>query len=259
MSDMLPRPEPRDAFKRALRAQLMAQAPRVLTRKETAWSSLRGSWLKPAVAFAAITLLLVGSAGKAAADSLPGGLGYGLKVAAEQVQLALALDDSSRLRLLSDDADHRLAELSTALTTRPDVAPAATDEYAAAVARFTAAVDAVRAKPDTSADKKTAAEDVVDAAHAKHEAVISELEKTAPAAAQQGLERAKEEADKLHPSGRPAPTPEPNDEPSPDRSRSPQPARTTSPTRTAEPTRSGDDERGGDSERTASPRPSTRP
>jgi len=138
-------------------------------------------------------------------------------------------------------------------------ATGSTDEYAAAVARFTAAVDAVRTKPDTSADKKTAAEDVVDAAHAKHEAVISELEKTAPAAAQQGLERAKEEADKLHPSGRPAPTPEPNDEPSPDRSRSPQPARTTSPTRTAEPTRSGDDERGGDSERSASPRPSTRP
>jgi hypothetical protein len=254
MSDMLPRPEPRDAFKRALRAQLMAQAPGVLARRETVWSRLQGSWLRPAVAFAAVALLVAGGAGKAAADSLPGDIAFGLKTAAEQVQLALALDDTSRLRLLSDEADHRLAELSRAITTRPAAAPTATDEYAAAVARFTAAVDALRGRPDTSADKKTTAEDVVDAAHAKHEAVLDALEKTAPAEAQKGLERAKQEADKLHVSDRPARTPERSDRPEP--TRSPQPTRTAPPARTAEPTRASEQPRGGEPIRTATPRPS---
>ncbi len=205
MSNRLPRPKPRDAFKRALRAQLMAQAPGALGRRETTWSRLGtawGSWLKPAAAFATIALLLVGGAGKAAADSL-------------------------RLQLLSDDADHRLAELSRALTTGSRAASTASDEYAAAVARFTAAVDALRGKPDASQDKRTLAQDVVDAAHAKHEAVLDELEKTAPAGAQEGLDRAKQEADKLHPSDRPAGPLDP--------ANGTDPARTPQPTRTAPP------------------------
>ena len=196
MSRQLPPPRPRDAFKRALRAQLMAQAPSALGRRETAWSAVRWwsrSWLKPAAAFA-------------------------LKLAAEQLQLTLAFDDGARLRILSDAADHRLAELSRAVTARPGSAATATDEYAAAVARFTAAVDALRGKPDTSADKRTEAADVVDAAHAKHEAVLDDLEKSAPAAAQDGLDRAIQEADKLHPSDRPAS--------GPDHGRTPPPART---------------------------------
>jgi hypothetical protein len=232
MSDMLPRPEPRDAFKRALRAQLMAQAPSVLARRETAWSRFQQSLLKPAVAFAAIALLLIGGTTRAAADSLPGDAAFGLKLAAEQLQLALALDDTTRLRLLSEQADHRLAELAEAVSSRPDAAPTATDEYAAAVTRFTTAVDALRGMAGTSEDKKTAVEDVVDAAHQKHEAVIEQLEKTAPASAQKGLEKAKEQADKLHASDRPARTPEPS-EPS-ERTRTPQPTR-TAPGRAASP------------------------
>src|SRR5438105_5156131 len=156
MSRQLPPPWPRDAFKRALRAQLMAQAPSALGRRETAWSAVRwwsGSWLKPAAAFAAIAVLLIGGAGVAAADSLPRDPAFGLKLAAEQLQLALAFDDDARLRILSDAADHRLAELSRAVTARPGSAATATDEYAAAVPRFTAPVDALRGKPDTSADK----------------------------------------------------------------------------------------------------------
>src|SRR2546428_353001 len=74
MSDRLPRPEPRDAFKRALRAQLMAQAPSVLARRETAWSRFKVSLMRPAFAIAAVVLVLVAGAGKAAADSLPGDL-----------------------------------------------------------------------------------------------------------------------------------------------------------------------------------------
>ncbi len=245
MSDRLPRPEPRDAFKRALRAQLMAQAPSVLARRDTASSRFalpQGSWLRPALAVAAVLVLLVAGTGKAAADSLPGDLTFGLKTAAEQLQLALALDDTTRLKILSDDADHRLTELTRALVSRPDAAPTATAEYAAAVARFTTAVDALRGKPDTSEDKRTEAQDVVDAARAKHEAVLDELEKTAPADAQQGLERAREEADKLRPSGAPG-------------TKAPQPAR-TSPARTAEPTRASEAPRGGEPTRTPLP---TRP
>jgi hypothetical protein len=105
MRNMLPRPKPRDAFKRALRAHLMVQAPAVLAPRETTWSRVGtawASWLKPVAAFATVALLLVGGAGKAAADSLPGDPAFGLKIAAEQLQLALALDDSSRLQLLSD-------------------------------------------------------------------------------------------------------------------------------------------------------------
>jgi len=243
MSDRLPRPEPREAFKRALRAQLMAQAPSVLARRETAWSRFQVSLMRPALAVAAVILVIVAGAGKAAADSLPGDLAFGLKTAAEQVQLALALDDTTRLKVLSDDADHRLAEVTRAITSRPDAAPTATAEYAAAVARFTAAVDELRGKPDTSADKRTEAEDVVDAARAKHEAVLDELEKTAPADAQPGLERAREEADKLRPGG------------APDRPKSPQPTRTL-PARTAEPTRATEQPRGGEPTRTPTP---TRP
>ncbi len=208
MKDMLPRPEPRHAFKRALRAQLMAQASTVLAPRETAWSRVGAAFgpglLRPALAVAAAVLVLAVGTEKAAAGSLPGDLAYPLKAAAEQVQLALALDDTTRLQLLAEQADHRLAELSEAVSARPDAAPTATDEYAAAVARFTAAVDALRGKPGTSVDERTAAEDVVDAAHDKHEAVLDELEKTAPAAAQDGLDRARTEADKLHASDRPA-------------------------------------------------------
>jgi hypothetical protein len=194
--------------------------------------------LRPAMVAAVIALLVFASAGRAAAASLPGDAAFGLKVAAEQLQLALALDDTTRLRLLAEQTDHRLAELAEALSTRPSAAPTATDAYAAAVQRFTEALDALRGKPGTSADKQTAADDVVDAAHLKQEAVLDELEKTAPESAQQGLERARKEADKLHASGRPARTLEPKDTPEPNET--PEPARapkTATPTSAAEPTR----------------------
>jgi len=245
VSDRLPRPEPREAFKRTLRSQLMAQASTALVQRETIWSRFQGGLLRPAVALAAVVLVLGGGAGKAAADSLPGDPIFGLKAAAEQLQLVFAFDDTTRLALLSEEADHRLAELSRALTTRAAAAPVANDEYARAVARFTAAVDALRAKPGASADKRSVAEDVVDAAHLKHEAILEELQKNAPAEAQDGLDRAKQEADKLHASDRPARTPEPADHS--DQPRSPQPTRTQTP-RATEPARS-------DPTRTA-PRPS---
>ena len=237
MSDMLPRPEPRDAFKRALRAQLMAQAPGALARRETAWSRFQVGWMRPALAVAAVLLIVMGGAGKAAADSLPGDLSYPLKRAAEQVQLALAIDDTTRIQVLAEQTDHRLADLATAIESRPDKAPTASVEYAEAVRQFTLAVDALRGKPDTSIDKRTLAEDVVDAAHLKHQAVLDELQKRVIPSerpdAEKEIANAKQVSDKLHASDRPARTPEPAERP--DRSRSPQPTRTSPPARSASP------------------------
>ncbi|MHB8631169.1 MAG: DUF5667 domain-containing protein [Candidatus Limnocylindria bacterium] len=251
---MLPRPEPRDAFTRALRAQLMAQAPGVLARRETTWSRFQGSWLKPAVAFAAVALLLAGGAGKAAADSLPGDAAFGLKAAVEQLQLAFALDDTTRLRILAQLADHRLAELAAAVSARPNHAPAAEAAYATAVKTLADAVETLRAQPNVSQDKKTAAEDIVQAAHRKSKAVLDELTNTVSPSEQPAIDRAKKESDTLRPSGRPARTPEPSN--GPDRTGTPEPARTAEPSRT--PARSG---HGGDKQdqRTASPRPARTP
>lgn len=251
MSDMLPRPEPRDAFKKALRSQLMTAAATTLVRRETTWSRFQRSLLRPAMAVAAVVLLVLAGTGKAAADSLPGDPAFGLKTAVEELQLALAFDDTSRLQVLSDDADHRLAELARALTSRPASAPVATQQYAGAVARLTSAIDALRGRPDTSADKRALAEDVVDAAHLKHEAVLDELRKSAPESAQDGLERARQEADKLHASGKPARTPEPSDQP--EETRSPQPTKTTTPGRTPEPIRTGRPTETPERSRTAQP------
>lgn len=235
MSDRLPRPEPREAFKRTLRSQLMAQAPTALVQREAVWSRFQRGFVRPAFALGAVLLVLLAGAGKAAADSLPGDAAFGLKVAAEELQLTFAFDDTTRLAVLSDVSDHRLAELSRALTTRSDRTSLANVEYARAIARLTAAVDALRAKPSSSADKRSAAEDVVDAAHLKHEAILNELLKSAPAEAQDGFERAKREADELHASDRPARTPEPADRT--DLTRPPQPTRTQTP-RATEPARS---------------------
>ena len=234
MSDMLPRPEPRDRFRRALRAHIMAQAPGALAPRETTWSRFQHSVTRPALAAAAVGLIIVAGTGKAAADSLPGDAAYPIKLAAEQVQLAFALDDATRLRALAEQADHRLAELTEAISTRTDKAPAAGDAYATAVRALTVAVDRVRSQPNVSEDKKTAAGDVVDAAYQKHEQVLGDLEELVSPSQRSDVDRAKQESDKLHPSDRPARTPEPTDRP--DRTRSPQPTRTAPPSRSPEPT-----------------------
>lgn len=249
MSDMLPRPEPRESFKRALRAQLMAHASTTLVRRETAWSRMQRGWLRPAVAFAAVALIVVGGAGKAAADSLPGDTAFGLKVAVEQLQLSFAIDDTTRLRILADQADHRLAELAVAIATRRVAStPLAQQAYAAAIETLTTQVDAVRAAPGTSPDKQAAVADLVDAVHLRHTAVLEQLRRATNDA--QDVDRATDESDKLHVSDRPARTPDapdrsgqpertapvdPSDEPDP--SRTPQPTRSTRPDRTAEPSR----------------------
>ena len=238
MSDMLPRPEPREPFKRALRSQLMAQAATTLVRRETAWSRFNRSLMRPALALAAVVLLLVGGAGKAAADSLPGDVAYPLKRAAEQVHLVFAIDDTTRLGILAEQADHRLAELAESIAKHRRATPVAQQLYAEAIAALRKQVDAVRAQPSVSEDKRNAAEDIIDAVHLKHSAVLTELRQQQDQTDEtdkQDIENAKDESEKLHASDRPARTAEPSGQP--EGARTPQPTRTVSPSRTPEATR----------------------
>ncbi len=228
MSDRLPRPEPKDAFRRALRSRLMAEAAVTLRPRETA---SRPVWLRPALAAAAIVLIVALGAGSAAADSLPGDLAFGLKRATEELKLSLAIDDSTKLKTLADQADHRLAELARATSDRPAAAPTASAAFTVAVQRFTAAVVALRGKPGATEDKRAEAQDVADAADAKHEAVLGELERRASPETKPDVERAKNAVDEHRPSDRPTNTAKPP--------RTAQPPRTPEPTETPEPTRSG--------------------
>ncbi|GAC1456391.1 MAG: hypothetical protein NVSMB8_02990 [Candidatus Limnocylindrales bacterium] len=200
---MLPRPEPREAFRRELRGRLMAEARVALaprpTTKETAWVALQRLWLRPAFVFAAIAIFLVGGSGLAAAGSLPGDPAFALKRAAEDVQLALAPDENARIEVLATQADHRLAELSAATTERPTVAPTASAAYADAVAKLNVAIGALRGKPDPGATKADAAREVAERARAKHIVVLDELEGRVPEEARDSIEQAKHEADKIGP------------------------------------------------------------
>ena len=238
MSDMLPRPEPREPFKRALRSQLMAQAATTLGRRETTWMRFQRGALRPALALAAVMLLLVGGAGRAAADSLPGDVAYPLKRAAEQVQLVFAIDDTTRLGILAEQADHRLAELAESIARHRPATSTAQRQYAEAIAELKKQVDAVRAQPSVSEDKKNAAEDIIDAVHLKHSAVLEQLgqqQGQTDDKDKQDIENAKDESDKLHASDRPARTAEPSSQP--EGARTPQPTRTASPSRSPEATR----------------------
>jgi hypothetical protein len=254
MSDMLPRPKPREPFKRALRAQLMAQAGTTLVRRETVWTRFQRGWMRPSLALAAVALLLIAGTGKAAADSLPGDAAFALKRAAEQVQLVFAIDDTTRLRLLAEQADHRLAELTESIATRRPAVVVAQREYASAVAKLTQKVDDLRGQTGVSDDRKNAAEDLVDDIHLKHSAVLQELKNQGAADDQGDIDQAKDESDKLHASDRPARTADPSTQP--ERARTPQPtrtvtARTPEPARTAEPT--------DQQERTETPQPRPEP
>jgi hypothetical protein len=155
-------------------------------RRDTAWTA----WLRPALAVSFAALVLIAGAGSAAAGSLPGEPAFGLKRAIEEVRVALTFDDVERVRVLADIADQRLRELEQ-VATRDDKAPTASAEYALAVTRFRAAVDALQqAAPE---DKSALAQDVADAARDKHEIVLEQLKARLPEKAKDAVERALEE------------------------------------------------------------------
>jgi hypothetical protein len=185
----MPEPKLRDEFRRELRARLMQEAVTALSARPrgTAWTAL----LRPALGVGLAALLLVAGAGTAAAGSVAGDFAFPLKRAFENVQLALTFDDVRRVELLGQIADRRLADLK-AVADRDDEsrAPTASEEFAAAVMRFRAAVDAVQqAAPEAKSD---AVQELVDAARAKHEAVLDEVQqKIENEQAHEAIERAK--------------------------------------------------------------------
>lgn len=252
---MLPRPQPRDAFRRELRGRLLAEARVALAPRETAWTRFQRGWLRPAVAFAAIAVFLVSGSGLAAAGSLPGDPAFALKRAAEDVQLAFASDDSARIEILAAQADHRLAELATATIERPAAAPTASAAYAEAVAKLTAAIEALRGTADPGAIKADAARDVAEHARAKHIIVLDELEGRVSEQARHSIERAKHETEKLRSSDddRPANGPDATPNRGPERT----PGRPAA--GTAEPSASGDHDGAGDASRTGASAATARP
>ena len=181
----LPEPKIRDEFRRELRARLMREAAVTLTprRRDTAWTS----WLRPATAAGLAALVLILGAGSAAAGSVSGDVTFGLKRAIEEVRVALTFDDVERVRVLAEITDQRLSELEQ-VATRDDKAPTASEEYALAVTRFRAAVDALQqAAPE---DKSELAQDVADAAREKHEIVLEQLKARLSEKAKDSVDRA---------------------------------------------------------------------
>ena len=189
MSDRFPEPRMRDEFRSELRAKLIAEAQTILdphARRGAAWTS----WLRPALGVAVAALVLIAGAGTAAAGSVPGDPAFALKKAVEDLQVTLTFDDVQRVQLLAQLADRRLDDLQK-VADRADRAPTASEEYADAVTRFRAAVDAMQhAAPQ---DKADAAQGVADAARDKHDAVLDVIEDKVPEQAKPALERAKEE------------------------------------------------------------------
>ncbi|MEO8633555.1 MAG: DUF5667 domain-containing protein [Chloroflexota bacterium] len=185
----LPEPRIRDEFRRELRAHLMREAAVVLVprRRETAWTA----WLRPAFVAGLAALVLSVGAGSAAAGSVPGDITFGLKRAIEEVRVALTFDEVERVRVLAEIADARLSELER-VAPRDDKSPTASDEYARAVARFRAAVDALQeAAPDE--DKSQLAQDVADAAREKHEIILEQLRARLSDRAKESVDRAIED------------------------------------------------------------------
>lgn len=218
----MPEPRLRDEFRRELRARLMREAVTALAPRPrgTAWTSL----LRPALGVGLAGILLVAGAGTAAAGSVPGDFAFPLKKAFENVQLALTFDDVRRVEMLGQIADRRLADLKS-VADRDDEsrAPTASEEFAAALTRFRAAVDALQeAAPEAKSD---AVQELVDAAREKHEAVLDEVQqKIESERAQEAIERAKDVEDK---------------ETKADRDRQDNNEKTPRPTRTPTPTQRG--------------------
>lgn len=220
MEPRLPEPRIREEFRRELRARLMHEAVTALAPRPrgTAWTFLR-----PALGVGLAGILLVGGAGTAAAGSMPGDLAFSLKRAAEDLQVTLTFDDVQRVQLLAQIADRRLAELKKVADSADESkAPTASEEFAAAVARFRAAVDAVqKAAPH---EKSEAVQELVEAAREKHEAVLDEVQpKIENEKAQRAIERAKDEEDK---------DTRGENEKRDDEGRTPRPTRTPQPSRT---------------------------
>jgi hypothetical protein len=184
-SPLLERPVMREQFRKELRGRLMSEAVVVLARRPSRFSF--PAMLRPALAAAAILVLVTAGATSAAASSLPGDPLYAVKRASEDVRLALTFDDVARTRLLAELTDRRLEELAEIAKNRPSSAPTATQEYADAVDSFADALDELRGAD--SEDKWNAAQALAEAARAKHKAVLDAVKDQLPAEAQADVQK----------------------------------------------------------------------
>ena len=184
-SPLLERPVMRDQFRKELRGRLMSEAVVALAKPPSRFSF--PALLRPALAAAAVLVLVAAGATSAAASSLPGDALYGLKRATEDVRLALTIDDVARTQLLSELTDRRLEELAEIAKRRPASAPTATQEYADAVNNFANALDELRSAD--SEDKRSAAQSLAAATRAKHKAVLDAVKEQLPADAQAGVQK----------------------------------------------------------------------
>jgi len=184
-SPLLARPVMREQFRKELRGRLMSEAVVVLAPRPSRFSF--PAILRPALAAAAILVLISAGATSAAASSLPGDPLYAVKRAGEDVRVALTFDDVARTQLLSELTDRRLAELAEIAKRRPSSAPTATQEYADAVNNFANALDKLREAD--SEDKRNAAQALAEAARAKHKAVLDAVKEQLPAEAQPDVQK----------------------------------------------------------------------
>jgi hypothetical protein len=184
-SPLLERPVMREQFRKELRGRLMSEAVVVLAPRPSRFSF--PAILRPALAAAAILVLISAGATSAAASSLPGDPLYAVKRAGEDVRLALTFDEVARTELLSELTDRRLEELAEIAKHRPSSAPTATQEYADAVNNFANALD--RLRDADSEDKRNAAQTLAEAARAKHKAVLDAVKDQLPADAQADVQK----------------------------------------------------------------------
>lgn len=199
-SPLLDRPVMRQQFRKELRGRLMSEAVAVLAPRRSRFSF--PAMLRPALAAAAILVLVLAGATSAAASSLPGDPLYALKRAGEDVRVALTFDDVARTQLLSELTDHRLAELAAIAKDRPDAAPTATQQYADAVNNFANALDKLR--DADSEEKRNAAQALAEAARAKHKVILDEVKDQLPADAQFDVQKVNDdEQERTSPSNNP--------------------------------------------------------
>lgn len=204
----LPRPRLRDDFRKRLRAELMNEAVALAEERRSRSRSLAqrlrwwiaGPRLRAAAVLATLVVMLGVGAGAAAAGSLPGDPAFGLKRAAEQLQVVLAPTQEAKVQVLAAQAQQRLDDLARSADL-PAKAPSASAEYEAAVQRFAAAVEALRsAEPGAKHD---AVDRVVQDARDKDLPVLEDLKDRLPADAQPGIERAIDAQEKLAPTAAP--------------------------------------------------------
>lgn len=203
MSERLPRPALRSAFRTQLREELLREAPSALApvhrRGLVSWPRF-ATWGRPLAGLLVIALLVVAT-NSAAAESLPGDPPFEIKRTAEEVRLLAANSRAVRLQALGEQADGRLAELRRATAQKkPAVAAQAARRLGDALERL--ATEVVRARADVVRERVAEHQGAVrrvEILAEVHGAAIAALLPGAPAPTTALLERAAEQARKIRP------------------------------------------------------------